>query len=81
MLPPTKIAKLASLTKSTNMRQKQMIWTYLAVEMLTQQKTVNEYDQRQYSVNDLQREKLLENSRFVYSKINSCHGQRPYNGI
>ena len=38
--------------------------------LLTQQKTVNEYDQRQYSVNDLQREKLLENSRFVYSKIN-----------
>ena len=26
---------------------------------MTQQKTVNEYDQRQYSVNDLQREKTL----------------------
>jgi hypothetical protein len=49
--------------------------------LLTQQKTVNEYDQRQYSINDLQREKLSENSRFVYSKINGCHGQRPYNGI
>jgi hypothetical protein len=49
--------------------------------MVTQQKTVKEYDQRQYSVNDLQREKLSENSRFVYSKINSCLGQRPYNGI
>jgi hypothetical protein len=49
--------------------------------MVTQQKTVKEYDQRQYSVNDLQREKLSENSRLVYSKINSCLGQRPYNGI
>ena len=48
---------------------------------MTQQKTVKEYDQRQYSVNDLQREKLSENSRFVYSKINSCLGQRAYNGI
>ena len=45
--------------------------------VMTQQKTVKEYDQRQYSVNDLQREKLSENSRFVYSKINSCLGQRP----
>jgi hypothetical protein len=48
---------------------------------LTQQKTVKEYDQHQYSVNDLQREKLSENSRLVYSKINSYLGQRPYNGI
>jgi len=40
---------------------------------MTQQKTINEYDQRQYSINDSQREKLSENSRFVCSKkINSC---------
>ena len=38
--------------------------------LLKQQKTVKEYNQRQYSVNDLQREKLLENSRVFYSIIN-----------
>ena len=64
-----------------NVRHEEWSLNIVTCLIVTQQKTVNEYDQRQYSVNDLQREKLSENSRFVYSTINSCHGQRPYNGI
>ena len=64
-----------------NVRHEEWSLNIVTCLIVTQQKTVNEYDQRQYSVNDLQREELSENSRFVYSKINSCHGQRPYNGI